>query len=500
MLKEDLGRSPTGQKIVLVHPSASIMSTKGRGLLYGDLSAAGSQQPPQGISMLAAILRENGYKPEIIDAEPMGLGADETAELAMEDNPKYIGISSYTATIEVSVRIAQKVKEIASAREKEVNVIIGGPHVTFLPKNTIEKYSVFDFGIPGEGEITIVELVDAIEHGEPLERIPNLIYRKGSEICLTRKRTLLNDMDELPLPAWELLPRLDKFYHPAGDNIFRLPAIAIVTSRGCPGKCVFCNPRGLGVRFRRHSAEYIIRMLRYLQGNFGIRDVFIVDDMFVTDGYNAMEFCRLLKQSKDLDITWSVFARVDSVDKELLKVFKDARCWQVGYGLESGSEKILKIINKGQTVSQMEKAIKDANEVGMVVRGLFMVGNFGETKETLEETVKFIKRNPIKDFHVTCFTPMPGTISFKKWKEYGDWTVNTDEGSTKSQHAVTFVPYGLTKDILISYQKRFYKALFMKPRVIWYQFRKVLRPSLTLFVLNGGLSFIKYTMFKKVKC
>jgi radical SAM superfamily enzyme YgiQ (UPF0313 family) len=236
-------------------------------------------------------------------------------------------------------------------------------------------------------------------------------------------------------------------------------------------------------------------MLIYLQNTFGINDVFFADDMFVFDRKNVLEFCKLLKQTKKLNITWSVFARVGSVDKELLSEMKKVGCWQIGYGLESGSEKVLNAINKKQTVEQMEKAIGWANEVGIVVRGLFMVGSFGETKDTLKETQEFIKRNLIKDFHITFFTPMPGTKSFDTWKEYGVWHADSDEGSSKSQHSVAFVPHGLTGEDLIYYQKRLYKT-FLKPSVLFYHFKKLFNPSLTMFILKGGLSFIKYSLKK----
>ncbi|MCA9408452.1 MAG: radical SAM protein [Candidatus Omnitrophica bacterium] len=496
-LKECKKRRPTGAKVAFIHPGPTIEGKKNSSWLYGDLETAGSMQPPQGICSLAAILRENGYYPTLFDAEPLGLSADEIAEKAMADDPDYVGITSYTISIRVAAHIAGRVKEIAKQRGNKVVTIIGGPHITFLPKPTMARYSEFDYGIPGEGEITIVELIDALEHNEPTENIPNLVYMKDGEPFRSEKRMPLIDMDELPLPEWTSLPRLNKYYHPAGDNLHRLPSVAIITSRGCPGKCYFCNPRGLGAKFRRHSAGYIIRMMKHLQKQFGIRDIFIVDDMFVYDRENAMELCRLMKADKELDMTWSVFCRVDYVDAELLKEMRSARCWQVGYGLESGSEHILKMINKQQSIKQMENAIKWANDVGIVVRGMFMVGNFGETKETLQQTLDFVKRNPIKDFHITFFTPMPGTGSFVQWKNYGKWNVDTTEGSTKSQHGVTFVPNDLTEDELVSFQKRIYRALLLKPSTFFYQMSKMFRPGNTGFVLRAGLGFLKYTIFKK---
>jgi radical SAM superfamily enzyme YgiQ (UPF0313 family) len=470
----------------------------GQSHLYHGLAEAGSSHPPQGVASLAAILRENGYAPFLIDAEPLGLGADETARRAMELDPAYIGVSSYTISIRVAARIAERAKELAAEQGKRVTVIIGGPHVSCpgMSKGVLERYPQFDIAVPGEGEITLVELIDAMEHSEPIDGIPNVAFRKGGEPQETRSRSPLADMDALPIPAWDLLPQLDRYYFPAGDNLWRLPSCAIITSRGCPGKCFFCNPRGLGREFRRHSAAYIMKMLRYLHQEFGLRDVFIADDMMVSDRENVMEFCRLMQEAKDLDMTWSVFARVDSVDEELLHEMKRARCWQVGYGLESGSERVLRAINKIQTVAQMENAIQWADRAGIVVRGMFMVGNFGESRETLEETIAFARRNPIKDFHITFFTPLPGTASFVQWSKHGTWSADTTEGDTTSLHTgPTFVPHGMSREELVQLQRQLYRA-FLKPSTLWYHFKKTLRPSVTKRVLKGGAAFLRYSMVR----
>ena len=486
----------SNSRIVLVHPGSSIAGADNNDGLYGDLKAASSSFPAQGLCSLAAIVRENGYNPKIIDAEPLGLDTDKTAECAMEDNPEYIGITSYTVSFQVTLRIASKIKEIAKQRKIKTTIIIGGPHLTFLSKKVLEKYAQFDIGIYGEGEITIVELLDALDHNRSLENIPNLIYREDTQVIKNRRRPPLDDMDELPLPAWDLLPQLDRYYHPAGDNLNRLPSLAIITSRGCPGQCYFCNPKGLGSKFRGHSAQYIIKMMKHLQTEFGIRDVFIADDMFLYDRENVMAFCKLLHESPDINITWSVFGRVEYVSLDILLLMKKAGCWQIGYGLESGSEKILKLINKKQTVAQMEKAITDANNAGIIVRGMFMVGCFGETRDTIEETIAFVKRNTIKDFHVTFFTPMPGTASFGLWPKYGTFEGASEEGSHMSQHDIAFVPNGMDREELVAYQRRIYRA-FLKPATMWYHFKKLFRPSVAFYVLKGGFALSYYCIVKK---
>lgn len=478
-----------GTKVTLVHPG-HIDQYDTDLEMHGELSNAGSSQPPQGLCLLASILRENGYTPSIVDAEPFEMNVATTAREALRNNPRYIGLTSYTPTIVIASQLATEIKRLAAEKGQDVTIIIGGPHVTFRSEEALTKFPAFDIGVYGEGEITLIEMLDALELGQPLDGIPNLVFRNDGKVVRTQRRSSLSDMDELPLPAWDLLPSLKDNYHPAGDNLNRLPAACITTSRGCPAKCYFCNPRSLGSGFRGNSAEYIVRMFEQLHFEYGINDIFMSDDMFTFDRENVLRFCKLLKESK-ADVSWSCFCRVDYVDEEMLAEMKSAGCWQIGFGLESGSQDVLLNINKNQTIELMEHAIRITHEAGIGVRGMFMVGGFGETRETLEETLAFIRRNPIHYFHVSFFTPYPGTPAFKLAPRYGQFLENAGNESDLTSHDPSFLPNGLTIEEMIRYQKNIYRSL-IKPVVIWNYVKKLRDPLVAARIFRGALAFFKY--------
>ncbi|MCW8916553.1 MAG: B12-binding domain-containing radical SAM protein [Magnetovibrio sp.] len=490
-LRERRTYEATGTNVALVHPG-HIDQHDTDIQMHGELSNASSSQPPQGLCLLAAIVKEFGYNPCVIDAEPFGLDVASTARLIMEHNPRYVGMTSYTPTIVIASQLALELKRLAAEKGQEITIIIGGPHVTFRSEDALTKFQAFDIGVYGEGEISIVELLDALEQGEPLDDIPNLVFRRDDEVIRTKRRSSLMDMDELPLPAWDMLPSLKDNYHPAGDNMNRLPGACITTSRGCPAKCYFCNPRSLGSGFRGNSAEYIVRMFEQLHFDYGIRDIFMSDDMFTFDRDNVLRFCELLKQSK-ADVTWSCFCRVDYVDEEMLAAMKSAGCWQIGFGLESGSQDVLVNINKNQSTELMEHAIRITHEAGIGVRGMFMVGGFGETHETIKETLAFIKRNPIHYFHISFFTPYPGTPAFKLAPRYGEYLESAGDESDLTSHDPSFVPHGLTVEEMIAYQKLMYRTL-IKPVVVWNYFKKMRDPLVARRIIKGALAFFKYVL------
>lgn len=459
-------------------------------MLYGDLAEAGSELPPQGLCLLAGILRQRGWEPTIVDAKPLGLTVEETVEQILLSDPDYVGFSVYTVFAQVVADICQKLKEARRAEGRDITTIVGGAHVTFLAEDYMAKHPELDIGVVGEGEDTLPELLECLERGGSLKEVSGLVYRWGGRTVRTARRASLPDLDGLPLPAWDLLPRLDRLYRPAPDSIKRTPATGIVVSRGCPSKCYFCNPRGLGTSFRIHSPAYIISMIRELQRTYGINDIYIMDDMFTAEREFVLDFCRELKAS-GLDITWSCQARTDSVDPELLQAMKGAGCWQVGFGLESGSQKVLELINKGSTVEQNAQALAWCREVGLEVKGLFMIGSFGETKEDVELTIEFIRNNYLTDLHVTFFTPMPGTGSWKMWPDWGDFDPEEAEGCL---HRPSFIGHGWTEEELVAFQKRCYRVFYLRPTVVWRYARKLTRPSQAGKVLRSALGFFRYTL------
>lgn len=461
--------------------------------LYGELAKAGSELAPQGLCSIATIARKNGYDVSILDAQALKLTADETIRRIVELQPDVVGFTLYTTFIPVVKHIGAQLKEIYSGNGKALVVLVGGSHATLTREKVLEEHRCFDIACIGEGEQTFVEILDALKTGNHLKDVKGIVFReKDGQVIPTERRPFISDLNSLPLPDWSLLPKLEKYYRPAGDSLKRAPSAGIVTSRGCNGKCYFCNPWQLGNKIRCHSAEYVYRMIVDLMQNHGIRDIYIQDDTFVMNRDNVMEFCKILLDKK-LDLTWSCHGRVDHIDKEILQTMKKAGCWQISLGIESGSQKILDNINKGTTVDQNLRALEFCKEAGMDVKGLFMIGCFGENHDTIKETIEFIKTVHITDFHMNFFTPLPLTTAMRIWPKYGNFDESKGYfmGNTPS-----FIPFDLTEEELIRYRKYIYRLFYLRPKIIFKYTLKLLNLRHAKKIILSASSFLRYVLKK----
>ncbi|MFH1331687.1 MAG: radical SAM protein [archaeon] len=469
------------KKVMFLNPTLTLKD------LYNALGESGSELPPLGISILAAITREKGYDTSILDAIALKLNRQETVKRILDASPDYLGITSTTMAVFNAVEIANEVKK----QNKDIKVILGGPHLNAAPLETFERFDCFDVGVYGEGEYTVVELLEHLDKKKNIDNIKGLVLKKGKKVLMTERRPYIKNLDEIPIPAWDLLPNLVKYYQPAADSLYRSPATLLITSRGCPGQCVFCEKSVFGNLCRAYSAPYVIKMIKYLIDNYGIKDLFIEDDNFLVFKNRMRDISKTIIDEK-IDITWSCMGRVDVVDEETLRLAKQAGCWQVNYGLESGSQKILDILNKGVTVEQNERAVRLTNKVGIGVKGLFMLGNFGETEQTIKETWDFIKRVPMTDFHMTYFTPLPGTRAWELAPQYGSF--DPDWGKVNMFNTDNFIPNGFTRAQLGVYYKKIWRSFYFRPRIVWYYTKKLKDPLLRKKIIKSGFAFAKFVV------
>ncbi len=468
-------------KILFLNPPLSAKE------LYKNLEGAGSELPPTGIAILAAITRNCGYQTKILDALALKLSINQTVEEILKINPTYLGITSTTISIYNAAEVAKNIKE----KNKNIIIILGGPHLTAVPEETMQRFPEFDVGVIGEAEETILELLDHLDRNMPMDFVRGLIIKDGGYLKLTERRPFINDLDTLPFPAWDLLPDLLKYYQPAADSLHRSPATLLITSRGCPGQCIFCDRSVFGNKVRGYSADYVIRMIKHLQENYQIKDLFIEDDNFLVLKDRLKEICRRIIENK-IDITFSVMGRVNMIDEEMLAALKKAGCWQINYGLESGSQKILSLLNKNILLSQSLKALELTRKAGIKSKGLFIMGNFGETRDTIKETLKFIKKSPMDDFHITCFTPLPGAASWNTAAKYGYF--DPDWKKVSMFAADNFVPIGFTKEELEKYYRKAWRTFYLKPRIIWYYVKKLKDRKIRAKIIRGGISFLKFNL------
>lgn len=459
-------------KFLLIAPPVSVED------IYGGLAEAGAVSPPLNLLLLAAIIRERGYSPHIIDAPARGWGYERILEEIQLLQPMAVGITAMTPHVLQMAKLCKAVKDCF----QHIPVIVGGVHITAVPVATMQRFPCIDIGVIGAAEETLVELLDALAQHADVEKVEGIIFRRNGQLIRTPPRRENLRLDSLPLFAWDLLPGFPDSYPPALFATHRVPATPILTSRGCPGRCIFCFS-GCHKTIATHSAGYIFDVLSHLKHTYGIREFMIYDDCFVMYKANLKILLQRIIDSK-LDMTWSCNARVDLVDEELLALMARAGCWNIGFGIESGNQGIIDRLQKKITKEHIRDALASAKKCGIRTVGYFMIGHFGETPETIEETIRFAISLPLDEMRMSFFTPLPGTDAIKEASSYG--TFDPDAWEEMNLFAPVFIPKGMTRDHLIRKQKEALRRFYFRPRIVW-EFLKITRNPRTLLRVSKVL-------------
>jgi radical SAM superfamily enzyme YgiQ (UPF0313 family) len=468
--------------------------------MWGNLSDVGSVLPPLGLCYLAAVSRDCGYQTSILDCYAENLTTIQAIERLCSHPLDIVGISSTTQEIGQAAKLAAGIKN----RRPETMVIVGGVHVTSSPVETLKRYPQFDLAFIGESESTLPEFLDAYQNQSSLTNIAGLALRRNHvlvsenglatssnegdhDIFLTPRRAPVKNLDALPLPSFDLLPRLREHYLPAITNYKRSPVIGLVTSRGCPGRCTFCDRSVFGNHLRMLSAERILEIIEILQKVHGIREICFYDDTLVAHRARFRDLCEQMVQKK-LDLTWSCNARVDMVDPELLSLMRRAGCWQISYGIETADQTLLDRLKKGTTVEQAEQAIVWSKKAGFAVKGYYMIGLPGETLKSLKKTEEQVLKLPLDDILLEYCTPFPGTEIHDRLQGQGiqipDWELlNTFEAA--------YIPPGLDSETLESAFKRIIRRFYLRPQIIGGYARRFADP---LKMARLARNFIKFLM------
>jgi len=343
---------------------------------YKDLSLG--YYPPLGLMYLAAYLRDrSSHRAEIIDAEVEGLNMAALTSRLLKDGPGAVGF--YTTSF--NIHLVYGAVSALRAAGLTVPIILGGPHVELFPEETAGLRGV-TCAVAGEGEETLAELLDAFERGGDLSAVKGVSHAAAGRIISAPPRPMLEKLDDLPFPA-RRLTRYDRYYSVIGrDNV----STSLMTSRGCPYRCNFCFVQ-YGGRYRTRSAENILAEIEDCLA-LGIREFFFFDELFTGDRRRVMEFCSVVAR-RGLRITFDIRSRVDTVDEEMLRLLKRAGCVRIQYGIESGTEEILRAMNKRITLEQTRKAVAATKRAGMDVLLDFMIGYPGESAEQIGRTVDF---------------------------------------------------------------------------------------------------------------
>ncbi|MFQ5963095.1 MAG: B12-binding domain-containing radical SAM protein [Candidatus Scalinduaceae bacterium] len=470
-------------KIAFVNPPAT---RKDR---YGTLAPAGSYAPPLALCSLAAVTREVGYETIIIDSQVENLNHEDSLNRIEAFSPQVVGITSTTSTFLSAAELASMIKRSNS----DTVVVAGGVHISALPRESLLNHKDIDIAVLGEGEETIIELMDVLKDGRDLREVKGIVCRNSEEITFTEDRLLIKDLDSLPLPAWDLLPNFPDAYNVQAQSVANFPSTSVCTSTGCTGKCTFCDRRIFGSKIRAHSAEYVIKMIKDLYYNYGVRDIQFEDDNFMLLRTRLLKMCEMLKEEK-MDITWSCQARVDMVKLETLRKMKETGCWMILYGVESGSKKVLDLMKKGISKEKIEKAVDITHKARIMCKGFFITGFLNEDKNTLRETYDFIEKTKLDDISLHYYTPFPGSKAYEMAHKHG--TVKGDI-SDMTYYKPVFIPNGLTEEDLIKHTKACYSMFYLKLRTIINYIRRVRGLPHLLYFVKSSSALIKYIILKR---
>lgn len=446
-------------RVLLINPR---ISGKAR---YGKFRDVGSYLPPYGLLSIAGVLERHGHVVKIADADSRrGLTLEQLKDVIVDFRPDIIGLTAYSIGRDQLIATARHIKAFSPAK-----VVAGGPHVMTYPEDLAE-FDCFDILAYGEGEYTMLDVVAHRQGRKELREIDGILYRGDKGWIRNPPRAFIEDLDELPHPAFHLLDGL-KEYKPMQLLYKRLPVLTIITGRGCPYNCIFCNSIW-GKKVRLNSPQYVVRLIQGVVEKFGIREIMFYEDSFCIDRERMLKLCDLILQAR-LDISWSCSANARTLDRALLRKMKEAGCWMISLGIESGNDDVLRFIGKPVTTEEAGKVCGWADDAGLRIRGFFMLGHPIDTKETIRQTIEFMKSLPLFTINFTILQLLPGSVFRNVAHEFGEVDYDLGLGTGHPRGALSFVPKGLTAEYLKNMQRRGYREFFLRPSQLFKLIRAV---------------------------
>lgn len=458
-------------KILLVYPQAKIWNMP--------------KQIPLGLASIGAVLLQAGNEVIVCDT---AIEPPQTLKSILKKNKfDLIGLSATTPLVKNAWELADLIKKYS-----QVPIVIGGPHVSALPDESLKQKGV-DMVVRGEGEEAILEICEMILGKRKKQEILGLSYKNKGKIVHNPTRPLKKNLDDSPFPAYNLF-KVEKYSitQPLRDRqTEKARAFYIMTSRGCPYGCVYCFKGICGRTWRPKSAEIVVEEWEFLVRDMGATEIGVQDDVFNLDRKRAMEICALLIKKGLNKVPWITNngIRADKVDLELLKKMKQAGCKRVAFGVESGSQKILNKIQKQLTLPQIEKAFKLAKTAGLETMGFFMFGNLDENAKTMEQTIKFaIKLNP-DVAHFSIATPFPGAPLYEEITKNGQLLNQNWDDFGILEGKGMFVLGEVNPELVSQKWHEAYRRFYLRPNRLW---REAWRWDNWLNIKKLGIAGLKY--------
>ncbi len=358
--------------------------------------------PPLGLGYIAAYLKQHNISVDLVDCT--FLSQEEAVEKVRRSNPKIIGVYSMFSMKNKAMQMANLLRENCEL------LVAGGPLPTLNPKDFLQD---FDVVIIGEGEETMLKLVREVEEDADLSRVRGIAYKEKDEMKLTPPREFIQNLDSIPFPARELFD--NQAYKNHYSKKFGYTITSLITSRGCPFNCDFCSQPIFGNKFRTRSAANIVDEIETVHALKYDR-IWFADDCFTLSRKRLMDICNEIIQRR-IKIDWECLSRVDTVDGEMTEKMKQAGCVRVFFGIESGNDSVLALMNKQVTTKQAKEAVHATKQSGIQVGAFFIVGYPGETDETVLDTMRFASSLPLDYLSFTFPYPIPGTPLYDRVKD-----------------------------------------------------------------------------------
>ena len=436
----------------------------------GIKESAGHTTPLNLLYLAAYVRHHTECQISILDAEALGLsysGIDKTLE---KRRPDVVGVTCPTPPM----NHVSKIAEIAKTINPDCVVIVGGCHPTALPEQTARIPNI-DFVVIGEGELTLLELINAIKSKElSFRHIAGLAYRFDDTVIVTGPRPLIEDLDTVPFPARDLLD-LELYHSPPTKRVSSGgSSTSLLTERGCPYNCIHCISNVIWRRrYRTRSPDNIVDEIEECVNRYNLTEFNFCDDTFTLSENRVVNICREISR-RQLDISWICLSRIDTVSENMVVEMKKAGCKRISFGIESGSEEILKIMRKNISLAQIAEAVRMSKDGGLEVHAGFMLGNIGETRETAQKTIEFAKALDVDYAVFFITTPYPGTDLYEIALERGYVTLDTkwEDFAPLTKSAPPLVQDNLTQSELIKLRKRAFYQFYLRPR---FMLRRLLR-------------------------
>ncbi len=452
--------------------------------------------PPMGLGYLASSLKKNGIAVDILDCVQRKYDHFHFVDFVKKYNPDVVGFTSFSHDVPSVEKSIKLVKEVNS----RVVTFVGGPHPSARPKNIWDDYPGVDYGFRGEGETGFSRIVKYLSDiSEPwnksslneglLQSVKGLVWQKnGSIYC--NDQAFPKDLDSIDFPAWELINLKGYQSAPQGVIFKKHPVAPMIITRGCPFLCTFCAGYNItGRKLRYRTIENVMNEIGLLYHKYKVREIHILDDNFTLDKEFARKFCEELIRQK-FNISWCCpnGLRLDSLDKDILVLMRKAGCYYISIGIESGSQRILDMMKKKLSISEIKRQIDLVRSVGLDVNGFFILGYPGETVDEIKKTINFARELNLSRAAFYNFLPLPGTSIYEELLE--GYKINGLDWTKMSQWDVPYVPEGMKEDQLKNLQRSANLKFYLRPTILYKLIKEIKSIPQLRFILKRAWAYL----------